>query len=156
MTQEVADRGVEQEEPAGTAEVKPALGAPHDAYAATLLTVSLAAAFGTMTLVSDTWWAVLPAALSAGFAASSVHYLRRAHFSSRGARGQAGRLAAGPWALVMLALITLQTTVLQPLHDALGTSWHWAIACLALATLIVAPIQAATSLNPKAREYLTR
>lgn len=156
MTEAVADRDAEQEEPEGATKVKPALGAPHDAYAATLLTVNLAGAFGMMALVPDTSWAWLPTALCGGFAASSLHYLRRAHFSAQGARGQAGRLAAGPWALVMLALMSLPATVLGPLHDALGTGWHWAVACLALATLIVAPVQAAASLNPRARELMTR
>lgn len=163
MTQEVTGRGVEQEEPADATEVKPALGAPHDAYAATLLTVSLAGFFALLQPAMDAPWLLAPWAGAVAAGMASFHYLKRAHRPAE-AKGTAFQdpqnpktiLAMGPMLAVAFAVHQMNWLVLQPLHDEYGTSVQWAFACLVLATLVVAPVQAVISLNPKAREYLTR
>ncbi|WP_010525199.1 hypothetical protein [Nesterenkonia sp. F] len=163
MTQDVSGRGIEQEVRRTAPEEKPALGAPHDAYASTLLTVSLTGFFALLQPAMDAPWLMVPWVGAVAVVLASVHYLKRAHRPVRAKsaarqdlRNQTMPLAVAPMIAVAFAVHQLNWLVLEPLHDEYGTGWQWAFACLVLATLIVAPIQAATSLNPRAREYMTR
>ncbi|GAB3183929.1 hypothetical protein GCM10027060_20150 [Nesterenkonia halophila] len=124
MTQAVTDQDAEQEEPEGATEEKPARGAPHDAYAATLLTVGLAGFFALLQPAMDAPWLTVPWAGAVAVVMASLPHLERAHrpvgaksAARQDQRNQTMPLAVAPMIAPALAAHQLNWLVLQPLHD---------------------------------------
>lgn len=137
---------------------KPALGSPHDGYAAVILTLVLALTyfgFGTGRLLSDAgdalWW--IPLALFVAFGPAiwfSMKYFFRAH----GLR-ERGSFPAMPGFTLYMALGALIMFVLPVLASAFETWWGYALASLVLASLTMAPVQCILSKDPNRDSELT-
>lgn len=152
----MADSQTEQNQ--DTTVARPALGAPHDGYAAFLLTISAAAFFfghGSLPVLTElhspTYWVLLllNTVLLGGAVIGSVHYGMRAH----GAVRVTG--AAMPMMALLAAVLALFNWVLPALRASLDSHLGYAIACLTIATLAVAPLQAVISHDPRKNSELT-
>ncbi|MDZ5076293.1 hypothetical protein [Nesterenkonia sp. HG001] len=141
-----------------TTVAKPGLGAPHDGYAAFLLTISAAAFFfghGSLPVLTEhhspSYWMLLllNTVLLGGAVIGSIHYGMRAH----GATHLTG--AAMPLMSLLAAVTALIMWVLPHLRDSLDSHVGYAIACLTIATLAVAPLQAVISHDPQKSSELT-
>ncbi|GAA3063484.1 MULTISPECIES: hypothetical protein [Actinomycetes] len=137
---------------------KPALGAPHDGWAAFLLTVSATAFFfghGSLPVLSEDrstgYWILflLNTVLFGGAVIGSIHYWMRSH----GATRLTG--AAMPMMALTAALMAVLMWVLPHLRDSLNSHVGYALACLAIATLAVAPLQSVISHDPQKHSELT-
>ena len=136
-----------------------ALGSPHDGYAAVLLTLALAlmtfslgaAQHFRTTVEADHWWwiALAAPAIVVPIVFFALKYYLRAH----GANPLHG--APMPWLAISAAFLTLVLGFLGPLAGALGSYWSFAVLCLILATLMVAPVQMILSHDPKRNSETT-
>mgnify|MGYP006887171779 CR=1 FL=1 len=143
-----------QEEPA-----KPALGSPHDGFAAVLLTLVLALVyfgFGTGRLLTEAedglWW--IPLALLAVLAPLiwfSMKYLFRAH----GWRERGGGFPAVPALSMYAAFGAMVMFILPLLASVFETWWGFGLTCLVLAALTMAPVQTVLSRDPNRHSGLT-
>lgn len=147
--------GTDRETPA-----QPALGSPHDGYAAVLLTLALAVmffSFGvgrrfTETADGDHWWWV-PFALAAVLI-PVIHFSLKYYLRAHGGHGRRGYASMPAFAL-FVAFSFLIMFVLHSLMEALGSHLLFAVACLTIATLIVAPMQLVLSKDPNRDSELT-
>ena len=147
------------DEPAQDSARPAALGSPHDGYAAVLLTLALAAMTFSLgvgqhfraTVEADHWWWISLAApaIVVPMVFFSLKYYLRAH----GANPLHG--APMPWLSIAVAWLTLILVFLGPLLGALGSYWSFAVLCLILATLMVAPVQMVLSHDPKRNSETT-
>ncbi|GGE65049.1 hypothetical protein [Nesterenkonia cremea] len=131
---------------------KPALGSPHDGYAAVLLTLSLAGMFFLFasSRASEGFWWILVATAALAPLLGSFHYYLRAHGASPKTGG-----ASIPLVTLIFAFILFSNTVLPAMAQGVGISWLLAFCCLIIATLIIAPLQLVLSKDPNRDSELT-
>ena len=131
---------------------KPALGSPHDGYAAVLLTLSLAGMFFALSVgrtSEDFWWILVSAGVLLPLL-GSLHYYLRAHGAPKRAAG-----ASIPHVTLYFAVMAFVLFVLPALPQSLGIGWHLAFSCLVIATLIITPVQLVLSKDPNPGSELT-
>ena len=137
---------------------KPALGSPHDGYAAVLLTLALTIicfSFATGRLLTEAheqlWW--LPVALLAVLAPGlwfALKYFFRAHGLQ-----ERGGFPALPAFAMYAAFFGLIMFVLPLLAGVSETWWIFALCCLVIATVVIAPVQLVLSKDPNRNSELT-
>ena len=131
---------------------KPALGSPHDGYAAVLLTLSLAGVFFALTFGRDDnnfWWLLVSAGAMIPLLAS-LHYYLRAHGAPSKGSG-----ASIPKVTLIFAYMMFILQVLPDMAEGMSSTGHLAFACLIIATLIIAPMQLVLSKDPNRDSELT-
>lgn len=131
---------------------KPALGSPHDGYAAVLLTLSLAGMFFLFAVgrASEGLWWILVAASALVPLLASLHYYLRANGASSKTGG-----ASIPLVTLVFAFMLFAHTVLPAMAQGVGISWMLAFCCLIIATLVIAPVQLVLSKDPNRDSELT-
>lgn len=139
--------------------VKPALGSPHDGYAAVLLTVAVGLFYfglGFGRLITDSqehlWW--IPLALvpvGVVLVVLPLKYFFRAH----GIRERGGGFPALPALAMYAAFAALIMFVIPALAGSADSWWAFGLTCLALSTLTMAPVQLILSKDPNRDSELT-
>lgn len=139
--------------------VKPALGSPHDGYAAVLLTLAVGLFYfglGLGRLITDSqdhlWW--IPLALvpvGVVLVVFPLKYFLRAH----GIRERGGGFPALPALAMYAAFAALIMFVIPALAGSADNWWAFGLACLVLTTLTMAPVQLILSKDPNRNSELT-
>lgn len=93
---------------------------------------------------------VPPASGSDGPLLGSLHYYLRAHGAPSKRAG-----ASVPQFTLYFAVMTFVLLVLPVLVQGVGITWHLALCCLVIATLIIAPLQLVLSKDSNRNSELT-
>lgn len=131
---------------------KPALGSPHDGYAAVLLTLSLAGMFFTLSVGranESLWWLLVSAGVMIPLL-TSFHYYLRAHGAATKGTG-----ASIPNVTLYFAGMTFVLFILPVLAQGAPSTGFLAFSCLVIATLVIAPVQLVLSKDPNRDSELT-
>lgn len=131
---------------------KPALGSPHDAYAAVLLTLSLAGMFFTLSVGranESFWWLLVSAGVMIPLL-TSFHYYLRAHGAATKGTG-----ASIPRVTLYFAVMSFVLFILPALAQGVPSTGFLAFSCVVIATLIIAPVQLVLSKDPNRDSELT-